>query len=109
MRAEHGGGSLLAAAGGQDTGGQVQDIAGHLAVPGGPADGVVQEAVPHAHCRVGLQQVRGQLLFLPGRRCRVTGVGGAGERLGKGVQLPQDSQQVSAEAATGAPHEAQQS
>ncbi|MFB4427019.1 hypothetical protein C5F59_038835 [Streptomyces sp. QL37] len=88
MRTEHGGDHLLAAAGGQDTCGQVQDIAGHLAVPGGPADGVVQEAVPHAHCRVGLQQVRGQLLFLPGGRCRVTRVGGAGERLGKGVQLP---------------------
>ncbi len=56
----------------------------HLAIPGDPADGIIQEAAPRAHRRAGLQQVHRQRPVPPwsrpaGWRCRVTEAGGAGE------------------------------
>ncbi|MDT9681014.1 hypothetical protein RND61_02780 [Streptomyces sp. TRM76323] len=100
VRADHGGDRLVATAGGQDTSDQVQDVAGHRATPQGPAGGVAQEAVRHAHRRVDARQTRRQrLLFLyrPATE-RAGGAGdgryligrrpsdGAGEGLGEGVQ-----------------------
>ncbi|MFJ8495808.1 hypothetical protein ACIRBZ_46920 [Streptomyces sp. NPDC094038] len=94
VRAERGGDRLVAAAGGQDGGSQIQHVAGHPTDLGGPGGGVVQEAVQRARRLVGLQQARGQFLFLPGRAVGGARGGEAGEGLSEGVQPVQSGRQV---------------
>lgn len=56
LHTDRAGDRLVATAGDQDVGDQAQDVAGHRAVRGGMAGGVVKEAAHRAHRRAGVQQ-----------------------------------------------------
>lgn len=91
--AEHGNDHLPTAASaqgtrGQDTDGQVQDVAGHLAVPGGPAEGIVRKHPPRTlpgGTPTSPQTTSCSFPAAPGRpagwRCLVTEASGAGKEM----------------------------
>ncbi|MEV5176842.1 hypothetical protein AB0L10_38520 [Streptomyces flaveolus] len=85
MHDDHCGDRLVPAMGSQDIGEQAEDAAGHRAVRGGLADGVVEEAVQRAHRRVALHQAASGQLLLPS--CPVAGrSGGAGSGRCRGAR-----------------------